>query len=202
MCKPPGSLKFYRFFNLINRMKQFGIKKILASALLLLIAFSCTSDLDYSQVENIKLKPVYLGNLAYFDVLANEFVTGGVEQNVKYDVPIFDLFNDAFFRKNFKKAELFFEVDNSITRAYMLNLVFLDANNQAVHTVNFFVPAYTGVVNKVTKTEVFENSKLDLLKRTIYIAFKLTMLPGPALSESSTGNIKLRSGVTAYLVIE
>ena len=183
-------------------MKQFGIKKILASALLLLIAFSCTSDLDYSQVENIKLKPVYLGNLAYFDVLANEFVTGGVEQNVKYDVPIFDLFNDAFFRKNFKKAELFFEVDNSITRAYMLNLVFLDANNQAVHTVNFFVPAYTGVVNKVTKTEVFENSQLDLLKRTTYIAFKLTMLPGPTLSESSTGNIKLRSGVTAYLVIE
>ncbi|TDD77553.1 hypothetical protein [Flavobacterium caseinilyticum] len=183
-------------------MKRFGIKKILGSALLLLIAFSCTSDLDYDQLENIKLEPVYVGNLAYFDVLANEFVTSGVEQNVKYDAPIFDLFNDAFFRKNFKKAELFFEVDNSITRAYTVDMVFLDGNKQAVHTASFFVPAYTGVVNKVTKTEVFENSQLDLLKRTINIAFTLTMLPGPALSESSPGNIKLRAGVTAYLVIE
>ena len=189
-------------FNLINRMKRFGIKKVLGLALLVLIAFSCTSDLDHNQLENIKLEPVYVGNLAYFDVLANEFVSGGVEQNVKYDAPIFDLFNDAFFRKNFKRAELFFEVDNTITRAYRVDLVFLDGNNQAVHTVNFTVPAYTGVENKVTKTEVFENSQLDLLKRTINIGFTLTMLPGPALSESSAGNIKLRSGVTAYLVIE
>lgn len=183
-------------------MKRFGIKKILGLALLALTAFSCTSDLDYNQIDNIKLEPVYVGNLAYFDVLANEFVNGGVEQNVKYDAPIFDLFNDSFFRKNFKKAELFFEVENTINRAYSVNLVFLDANNQAVHSVNFFVPAYNGVVNKVTKTEVFENAQLDLLKRTINIAFTLTMLPGPALNESSVGNIKLRSGVTAYLVIE
>lgn len=189
-------------FNLINRMKRIRIKKVLGLVLLVLIAFSCTSDLDYNQIENIKLEPVYVGNLAYFDVLANEFVTGGVEQNVKYDVPIFDLFNDEFFRKNFKKAELFFEVDNSITRAYTVDMVFLDVNKQAVHSVSFFVPAYTGVINKVTKTEVFENSQLDLLKRTINIAFTLTMLPGSALSESSPGNIKLRAGVTAYLVIE
>jgi hypothetical protein len=54
----------------------------------------------------------------------------------------------------------------------------------------------------VTKTEIFENAKLDLLKTTTKLAFVVTMLPGPGLSESSLGSLKFRSGATVYLVLE
>ena len=183
-------------------MKLSALNRVVCLFILLFFSLSCTSDLDYDQANDIKLEPVFIANLAYFDIPANEFVNGGVEQNVIYDAPTVDVFNDEFFRKSLKKVEFFLEMENTINRDYIVDLVFLDRNNQVVHTTNFTVPAYAGVENKVTKTEIFENAQLDLLKRTVKIAFTLTMLPGATLTENSPGNLKLRSGVTAYLVVE
>ena len=183
-------------------MKLPALNRAFNLFVLLLFSFSCASDLDYDQANDIKLQPVFIANLAYFDIPENEFVTGGVEQNVIFDAPTVDVFNDSFFRKSLKKVEFFLEMENTITRSYVVDLVFLDRNNQVVHTTNIAVPAYTGAENKVTKTETFENTQLDLLKRTVRIAFTLRMLPGATLTENSLGNLKLRSGVTAYLVVE
>ncbi|MGO4906502.1 hypothetical protein [Flavobacterium sp. W20_MBD1_R3] len=183
-------------------MKLPALNRVFYLFVLLLFSFSCASDLDYDQANDIKLEPVFIANLAYFDVPANEFVTGGVEQNVIFDAPTVDVFNDSFFRKSLKKVEFFLEMENTITRSYVVDIVFLDRNNQVVYTTNFTVPEYAGVENKVTRTEIFENSQLDLLKRTVRIAFTLRMLPGAPLTENSSGNLKLRSGVTAYLVVE
>lgn len=183
-------------------MKLPVLNSVFCLFLLLLLSFSCASDLDYDQANNIKLEPVFIANLAYFDVPANEFVTNGVEQPVIFDVPTVDIFNDAFFRKSLKKVEFFFEMENTINRTYVVDLVFLDRTNQVVHTTNFTFPAYTGLENKGTKTEIFENTQLDLLKRTTKIAFTLKMLPGAPLNENSSGRLILRSSVTAYLVVE
>jgi len=100
------------------------------------------------------------------------------------------------------RADLFFEIDNTINRAYTLDIVLRDINNQPLYSINFNVPAYIGTENLVTKTEIFENAKLDLLKRTTRMTFVLQMLSGPPLNENSLGNIKLRSGVTAYLIVQ
>jgi hypothetical protein len=185
-----------------NKMKPLVFNRIFGILVLVLFSAACTSDLDFNQVNDLKLEPVFISNLAYFDVPANQFVTNGVEQPINADTPTIDIFNDAFFKDNLAKAEFFFEINNTIKRAYTIDLVYLDKNNQAIYFTNFAIPAYTGVENLVTKTDVFANAKLDLLKRTTKIAFILKMLPGPILSESSTGSLKLRSSVTAYLVIE
>jgi hypothetical protein len=170
--------------------------------LLLIVSFSCSSDLDFNQANDIKLEPVYVSNLAYFDIPANEFVTNGIEQNVFFDAPTVTIFNDTFFNDNLKRADFSFEINNTINRAYTIDITLLNNVNAPLYTMNFDVPAYSGVQNLVTKTEIFENTKLDLLKNTTKIAFVLRMLPGPILSESSLGSIKLRSSVTAYLVVE
>ena len=183
-------------------MKELGLNRVTSLLLLLLLSFSCASDLDYDQANDLKLEPVFVANLAYFNVPANEFVTGGVEQNIIFDAQTVDIFNDSFFRKSLKKVEFFLEMENTITRSYVIDIVFLDRNNQVVHTTNFSVPEYSGAENKMTITETFENAQLDLLKRTVRIAFTLRMLPGATLNENSSGRLKLRSGVTAYLVVE
>ena len=150
-------------------MKLTALNRVVGLFILLLFSFSCASDLDYDQANDLKLEPVFVANLAYFDVPANEFVTNGVEQSVIFDTPTVDVFNDDFFRDNLKKVEFFFEMENTINRAYSVDLVFLDNNNQRVHATNFTVPEYAGAENKVTKTEIFENAQLDLLKRTTKI---------------------------------
>lgn len=182
--------------------KRQPIYSILGSVFLILISFSCASDLDYDQVYNVKLEPVIVSNLAYFDVPANQFVTGGIEQPVFFDISTTNIFTEKFFTDKLRKVDLFFEVNNTINRGYTIDLAFLDNNNQQLHTTSFIVPAYSGAENKVTKTDIFENSQLELLKRTTKIAFILQMMSGPQLNENSPGSLKLRSGITAYFVVK
>lgn len=183
-------------------MRLLAFNRILGTLLLVLFSFSCTSDLDFNQANDLKLEPVFVTNFGYFDIPANQFVTNGVEQSITVDTPALDVFDDVFFKDNLERADFFFEINNTINRAYTLDLTYLDENNQPLYSITFAIPAYTGVENLVNKTDVFENAKLDLLKNTTRMAFILKMLPGPALNENSTGSLKLRSSATAYLVIE
>lgn len=170
--------------------------------ILFILSLSCSSDLDFDQANDLKLEPVVVANLATFDVQANQFVIGGVEQTVSGDLMNFDVFGNTYFNDKLVRADFFFEIDNTINRAFRINLSLLDANNTPLYSIPFDIPAYAGVQNVVTKNEIFENAKLDLLKRTSKIVFVITMLPGSTLSESSPGSLKLRSSATVYLVVE
>ena len=75
-------------------------------------------------------------------------------------------------------------------------------NNVPLYVIHFDVPAYAGTENIVVKKEIFENIKLNLLKRTTKMAFVLNMQLGPLLDENSSGSLKLDSGVTAYFVVK
>ena len=183
-------------------MKPVPFHRILIPLLLTLFSFSCSSDLDFNQVNDLKLEPIFISNLAYFDIPANEFITNGVERSIIVDSPTVDVFNDAFFKNHLTKADISFEIDNTINRGYTLDIVFRDKNNQSLYSINLNIPAYSGTENLITKTEVFENAKLDLLKSTTKMTFVLKMLAGSPLSENSSGSIKLRSGVTAYLIVQ
>ena len=163
---------------------------------------SCSSDLDFNQVNDFKLEPIIVANLVSVDVPANQFVSGGIEQTLTEELLDFDVFRDAYFKKSLVRADFFFEFNNTINRAYIINLIYLDTNDTPVYTIPFNVPAYSGVQNLVTKTEIFENTKLDLLKTATKLAFVVTMWPGPGLSESSLGSLKMRSVATVYLVVE
>lgn len=183
-------------------MKRVHFHRILIVLIVAVISFSCSSDLDFKQANDLKLEPVFISNLAYFDIPANRFVTTGVEQSVIVDSPTVDVFNDAFFSNHLTRADLSFEINNTIDRAYTLELVLRDKNNQPLYSINFNIPAYNGTENLVTKNEIFDNAKLDLLKSTTRMTFVIRMLSGAPLNENSLGSIKLRSGVTAYLIVQ
>lgn len=179
--------------NLIHRIS------ILFAALFFL---SCSSDLNFDQVNDIKLEPVFVANLAYFDIPANRLVDDG-GTNIGYDSRDFDVFKNKFFTERLNKAELDFEVENNIDRAFVLNMLLLNDQNQVLQTLSFTVPSYKGTPNVIKyPTEVFENVRLDLLKQTQKIGFVVIIAAGAPLNSESLGNLKLRSSATAYLVIE
>lgn len=178
------------------------MKKISAIIILFVASLSCSSDLDFNQVSDLKIEPIFVTNLGSFDFPANQFVIGGIEKVTSGDLLDFNVFRDAYFNKSLVKAEFFFEFNNTINRAYNINLIFIDSNNAPIYSIPFNVPAYSGVPNVVPKTEVFENTKLDLLKATTKLAFIVTMLPGPGLSTTSSGSLKLRSSGSVYLVLK
>lgn len=177
------------------------MNKFFGIFLVCVFSLSCSSDLDFNQVNDLKLEPVFIANLATFDVQAHQFVDGGIEQTLSGDLMDFDVFKQNF-DDNLDRADFFFEIDNTINRGFRINLFLLDANNNTLYTIPFDVPAYSGTQNLVTKTEIFQDAKLNLLKNTSKIAFVVNLLPGPALSESSLGSLKLRSSATVYFVVE
>ena len=183
-------------------MKSNFISTIFKILILTPLFFSCSSDLNFDQVKDLKLKPVFVANLAYFDIPANQLKNDG-ESEPFFDVSEFNAFKDQFFRDNLVKAEINFEVDNTIIRSFRLQVMLLDANDQILETDSYFVPAYSGTSNIIKyPTEVFENQRLDLLKKTAKLGFVVTMEPGPPLDENSKGSLKLRSGATVYMEIE
>lgn len=177
------------------------INKI-AGLLFLLLAWGCSSDLDFDQVNDLLLKPVVVGNLASFDVAANQFVNSGVEKPNVIAFSNVGVFNGTFLNENLVKADLFFEVNNAINRGFDLELIFIDAANRPLTQIQMMVQAYTGTPNITTKEVIFEGASLDLLTQTKEIAFVVTLLSGPPLTSASIGNLKLRSSATAYLEIQ
>jgi hypothetical protein len=177
-----------------------SITKILVFAFLFI---SCSSDLDFDQAKDLKLEPVFVANLAYFNVAANQFIDNGSEQQIASDVQEFDAFRKKFFRENLVKAEFDFEIENTINRAFTLNVLLLDDNDQILQTLTFAIPAYSGGSNVIKyPTEVFENQRLELLKQTTKVGFLVRMASGPPINENSLGNLKLRSSATVYMEIE
>jgi hypothetical protein len=183
-------------------MNEYPINRFFGILILTLFSFSCSSDLDFNQVNDLKVEPIFVANLSYFNIPASDFVENGVEQRVAIDAEDFDVFRDAFFRDNLKRADFDFEITNTINRAFSLDVIFLDQNDQPLHTIRFNMLPYDGSPNILAQTEIFENAKLDLLKSTRRLGFVLNMISGPSLSESSVGSLKLRSSVTVYLGVE
>jgi hypothetical protein len=182
-------------------MKQLSVNTIISS-LSLIFFLSCSSDLDFDQIKDLKLKPVVVANLAHFDVPANQLLDDG-GTHVFYDTREFDVFKDKFFTNDLLKAEFDFEVENTINRSFTLNQRLINANGDVLETISYPVPAYTGSSNVIKyPTEVFENQRLELLKQTVKIDFELIIAAGPPLNPGSTGSIKLRSSATVYLEFE
>jgi hypothetical protein len=178
------------------------MNKIFGIFILSLLFLSCSSDLDFDQVNDLELKPVVVANLASFDIQANQFVIGGVEQPVVGDVMNFKVFSEEDFINNISRTDLYFEFDNTTNRGYTINLYLLDANDARLYNIPFVIPAYTPGQSPVTKTDTFENAKLDILKKTEKIAFVIAMMPGPPLTDSSLGSLKMRSSATIYFAAQ
>lgn len=183
-------------------MKSNFISRISKILLLVFVFSSCSSNLDFDQANDFKLTPVFVANLAYFNVPATQLINDGDAQII-YDVSEFNAFKDKFFRDNLMKAELDFEVENTIVRSFILDIVLLDADDQVLETDSYKVPVYSGTSNVIKfPTEVFENQRLDLLKKTAKLGFIVRMDGGPPLDANSKGSLKLRSGATVYMEIE
>ncbi|MCI9845868.1 hypothetical protein [Flavobacterium pectinovorum] len=183
-------------------MKPADISKFATLLVLVFLSFSCSSDLDFDQIDDLKLEPIVVANLTYFNIPAKDFIDNGNENSIVFDAQDFNPFRNSLMREDLIKAEFNFEITNTINRAYKIDLVLIDAQNNTIETLSFNIPAYSGTTNILNFTEVFENQRLLNLKRLRKIGFVITMAAGPALTENSPGELKLRSAGTLNFDIE
>lgn len=176
--------------------------KISAILCLPLFLISCSSELDFDQIEDFKLEPVFVANFVYFDIPASDFTDNGTAHNLAFDAQQFDAFKDQFFKDNLTKTEFDFEITNTINRAFTINLLLLNDNDEQLQTLSYNIPAYTGTTNVLKFHEIFENQRLDLLKQTTKLGFVISVNAGSPLNSNSLGNLKLRSSAIIYMKVE
>lgn len=170
--------------------------------LLLLFFSSCSSELDFDQTKDLKLEPVFVANLSYFDLPANQLVDDGAFHEITA-VGEFDVFKDRFFNNHLKQVDFDFEIENTIRRAFAVRFTLLNVNNETLEAINFPVPAYSGTSNVFKyPTEVFDNERLELLKQAVKIKIDVLMSSGTPLNVNSSGSLKFKSSATVYLVLE
>lgn len=181
-------------------MKPDFIYRIAAILFTTVLFVSCSSNLDFDQVDDFKTEPVFVANVAHFNIKANEIEDDGSGHQIPPDVEDFDVFRNKFLNDNLTKAELNFEIENTINRAFKVEMTLIDANDQPLETITLNVPQYNGSSNIIKyPKEVYEGERLALLKRSVKVGFVVTIEPGTG---NISGNLKLKSGATAYMKIE
>jgi hypothetical protein len=178
------------------------IRNILIS-MLVLSAFSCSSDLDFDQANDLTVQPVFTTNLAYLEAKASNFVINGSEQPLFSYISSVDFFSSSFVENDLVKTDLYFRIKNTITRAYALDITFLDKNNAPIYTIpTMNVAASTGAEELFETTETFTPANVSVLKNTTKMIFSIKMLPGPPLTATSLGRIEFSSSITAYFDVK
>lgn len=178
------------------------IRRNILSIILAFFLFSCSSEMDFNQANDLVLEPTDVINWIYFDVPAGDFVVDGQELSVLETNSVTDVFQNIFVYENLVKAELYYEFNNTIERRFKIELTYQDIYGRPLYSSSFELPAYDGNQNILKKTDIFENSQLNLLKQTSKIHFRLELLPGSTLTENSPGKLILRSSATGYFEVK
>lgn len=169
------------------------LKYIFVLAFVQLLSLSCAKDIDFDQANSFKVSPVIETSFIFIDESANQFLDNG-SIVVFEDFVLVDFFNNKFIVEDLIKAELVFEIANSIHRVFQLQIDFLDALDQTQHSFMFEGKSSVDNGDVVSNhTETFVGRELVALKATRKMVFTLRVLPGSVFNQSTLGNVRLKS---------
>jgi hypothetical protein len=182
---------------------KYSFFKGIIGVLVLSLSFSCSSDLDFNQANDFNVQPVFTTNLAYFEAKAPVFVINDIERSFFSYTSNVSFFTTSFIEDDLVKADLYFRIKNTIARAYILNVTFLDKKGIAIYSIPpMNVSASNGTEILLERTEIFSGINVDILKRTTNMVFSIEMLAGPPLTANSAGRVELSSSITAYFDVK
>lgn len=180
------------------------MKSLVIIILICCSVLSCVKDVDFEQAEDLTFYPILKLSLVNFQQTAPEFYKGhGRDQVIVIrDTLKLDLFSGDFSKENLTKAELFFDVKNSINRPFNVKVDFFDATRKLRHTINLDTKASkTGEDVLTEHLETFVNKQLDNLTASEQLILTFSMLKGNTNANQDSGRIKMRSKATFYYAI-
>jgi len=150
--------------------------RLLVPLIVIISLFSCSSDLDFNQVDNIELTQNAVITGIYFQADQTKFlnISGSTEINEVSIISTFDLFKGDYIRDKLVKVVFDFELENTFNRNFEIEVVFLDESNLQTQTIS--LPVFQNANN--FSVVVFEGSDLESLKTSVFVNLKAKLLPG------------------------
>jgi hypothetical protein len=175
------------------------IKKISASALVILFLMGCTKDVDFNQLEDANIHTTFISTLIYLNLTAPDFLND-LNQEIKVtsdfiDPPITD---DS--KPYLEKVEFTVITKNTFNRNFKLSITFYDAFGAPIYVLQ---PIINVPENSSELTTMIEIPKQDIaiIYNTKYFGFTVFLSPstdGSVISISDTSRFDLKSSAKLF----
>ncbi|KAA1245699.1 hypothetical protein [Aquimarina sp. RZ0] len=180
----------------------------------ILLSASCVKDLDFDQIEEVVLTPVFELDFIFSEFDMNDFVPDGLPTDTEFDVPReqlrdtvnYDLVGSDFAVDNLDRIELTFEVRNTIQREFTIQFQFLTDADQPIGEL-YTIPIQAGLGEgtapvisfSVPNPIVLDNATLNELSQAQKIATEVII---PTLNTDLRGVLHIRSKASYFVNYE
>jgi len=168
--------------------------KYLVSIVVFLTIVSCTSDVNFNQSKNIEINQNFSSTFVHLNLDQNKFLNddSNAELPTLTDLSVIDIFKSKYFEDNLVRANFTFEIQNTFDRSFIIELSFLNVDDNITNSFNIIVPNNSNI----THLESFED--LSLLSLKFAEKLKMTFQLQPSsnssmLTKDANMNLRLKS---------
>lgn len=138
---------------------------------LLLIQTSCVKDVDFDQVSEFTLTPVFRSAFTYFTATPAKFYdsTGTIQQDTITDTGTIDFFQDQLIEESLVQLDFLVEASNQFNRDITISIRFLNPSNVPLYSLTPLLISSgelsfnnTEVINLTLNPQVFETTKIEI----------------------------------------
>lgn len=177
-----------------------------------LVFFACVEDVDFDQIEDVVLTPVYEVDLIYSEFDTDDYIDNQLPPDTPIPVPPirdtlnYDLTSTDFAIENLERIELTFEFRNTIETSFEFSYQFLSSSNQPLGRVRtiFVVPGDGENTQPIISFSdpnpvVINNQELNQLSNATRLATELRVNNA---NSNLRGKLELRSKAAYYINYE
>ncbi|WP_298543126.1 hypothetical protein [uncultured Aquimarina sp.] len=180
----------------------------------ILITTSCVKELDFEQLDEVVLTPVFEADFIYSEFDVEDYIPQGTPSNTEFTIPPevlrdtinYDLVGTDFAIDNLDRVELTMEVRNTIQRAFTLQFQFLTQTGQPIgqlYSIEVRAGLGEGTEPVVSPQPgdpnnpiVLDNATLNQLASAQKIATEIIV---PTLNSDLRGALQIRSKASYYV---
>ncbi|MBW1296690.1 hypothetical protein [Aquimarina litoralis] len=175
---------------------------------------SCVKELDFEQLDDVVLTPVFEADFIYSEFDIEEYIPDGLPPDTEFTLPPevlrdtvnYDLVGTDFAVDNLDRVELTIEVRNTIERPFLIQFQFLTQNEQPLGQL-YSVPVQAGMgagTQPVISFSdpnpiVLDNATLNQLSSAQKIATEIIVT---SLNTDLRGVLNIRSKASYYVNYE
>ncbi|MFO7673434.1 MAG: hypothetical protein R6V74_06990 [Lutibacter sp.] len=175
------------------------IKKILATALVILFLMGCTKDVDFNQLEDANIHTTFISTLIYLNLAAPDFLND-LNQEIKVTSDFIDPPITDDTKPYLEKVEFTVVTKNTFNRNFKLSITFYDAFGAPIYVLQ---PIINVPENSSELTTMIEIPKQDIaiIYNTKYFGFTVFLSPstdGSVISINDTSRFDLKSSAKLF----
>ena len=174
--------------------------KLFRLQILFCVAFfiSCTDNLNFDNI-NLDLEPIVSLPIVYFELNQNNFLDENDQEiSAVSDITVFRILETTILKENLVELKIDFEVENGFNRMFLINMFFLDDDDNITHTVDEFTIEAGDLNYTATRTILIESTP-EFLNSTRFRTDVILLPASTNLNPAIEKVFKFRSSGTYYL---